>query len=135
MLPQLRPAHDMFRIRGLSLGNIFRMLRSSSEYDLPAEQHVLICVVDHFEPKWANPSAQLQRERIKRWYDLYPQLADEFEDSRGHGGNHTFFYPAEQYEPALVEMLAELCRASFGEIKVQVHQHCVEGTESLSEMP
>jgi hypothetical protein len=111
----------MFRIRGLSLSNIIRMLGSKAGHGLNAAQHVFICVADHFEPMWANASARLQRERVKRWCDFYPKLAAEFEDSRGHGSTHSFFYPAEQYDPELVEMLAELCRAGFGEIDVQVH--------------
>jgi hypothetical protein len=111
----------MFRIRGLSLSNIIRMLGSRANDGLNAGQHVFICVADHFEPMWANASNRLQRERVKRWSDFYPKLAAQFEDSRGHVATRSFFYPAEQYDPELVEMLAELCRAGFGEIEVQVH--------------
>lgn len=111
----------MFRIRGLSLSNIIRMLRKTANDRSNAGRHVFICVADHFEPMWANASARLQRERVKRWCDLYPKLAAEFGDSRGRGGIHSFFYPAEQYDPELLGMLAELCRAGFGEIEVQVH--------------
>ena len=34
---------------------------------------------------------------------------------------HTYFYPAEQYEPGIVGQLAEHCRSGWGEIEVHLH--------------
>lgn len=109
------------KIRGLSLPTILQLLRNRSAPNLSSPQHVFICVADHFEPMFASSSQRLHRERVQRWSDLYPKLASQFEDSRGHSCVHSFFYPAEQYESGLVEPLAEICRAGFGDIEVQIH--------------
>ena len=40
---------------------------------------------------------------------------------RKHNGNHTFFYPIEQYDADIVEALAELCAETGSEIEVHLH--------------
>lgn len=109
------------RIRGLSLPTIIQLLHKRPAPRLTSQQHVFFCIADHFEPKFASSSQRLHRERVNRWVSLYPDLASQFEDSRGHACVHSFFYPAEQYEPELVEPIAEICRTGLGDIEVQVH--------------
>lgn len=109
------------KIRGLSLPTVLQLLRNRSAPNLSSPQHVFICVADHFEPMFASSSQRLHHERVQRWSDLYPNLASQFEDSRGQSCKHSFFYAAEQYQPQLVESVAEICRAGFGDIEVQVH--------------
>src|SRR5262249_25071728 len=43
---------------------------------------------------------------------------------------HTFFYPLEEYDPAQLAALAELCRAGFGEVEVHLH-HDGDTAENL----
>src|SRR5205814_6030793 len=61
------------------------------------------------------------RQRIQEWLDKYPVLFDRFRDSDGRPPQHTFFYPQDEYEPELEEMVAQLCRAGYGEVEVHLH--------------
>jgi hypothetical protein len=83
--------------------------------------HVLLCIADHFEPKRDRPSRQVERDRMARWLSEYPRLANQFADSRGRPPQHSFFYPAEDYEAEYLEGLAGLCRAGLGDVEVHLH--------------
>jgi hypothetical protein len=71
-------------------------------------------------------------ERVARWVNEYPKLAEEFADCRSRPPQHTFFYPAEEYEPAYLESLAGLCRRGLGEVEVHLH-HDNDTADSLRE--
>jgi hypothetical protein len=83
--------------------------------------HVLLCIADHFEPRNGGASETTARGRVERWVEEYPRLFEGFRDSDGRPPRHTFFYPVEQYDPADLDALAELCRAGFGEVEVHLH--------------
>ncbi len=85
--------------------------------------HVLLCIADHFEPKWGNAPANVAARRVDDWVEAYPRLFAGFRDSDGRPPQHSFFYPAEEYEPSYLESLAELCRSGFGEVEVHLHHH------------
>ncbi len=82
---------------------------------------VLFCVCDHHEPLWGNVDRARGLERVERWRHEYPKLAAGLEDAGGRGPRHTFFYPGDQYDPELLEGLAELARAGHGEFEVHLH--------------
>jgi hypothetical protein len=42
-------------------------------------------------------------------------------DSLGRPPQHTFFYPAEEYEPEHLEQLAKLCRSGCGDVEIHLH--------------
>jgi hypothetical protein len=48
-------------------------------------------------------------------------LADPWRDSDGYPFRHTYFYPAEQYEESLLDILAEHCRDGWGEVEIHLH--------------
>src|SRR6266480_1794819 len=99
----------MFEIRGLPPSAIFKLLqhnRSSHE----CAKHVFICVADHWEPKCDRPARHVAADRVARWVQEYPKLAEPLADSRGRPPQHTFFFPEEEYEPEFLEALAGLCR-------------------------
>src|SRR5262245_13097177 len=83
--------------------------------------HALICIADHFEPHWQRPAAAVARDRVARWRSEYPMLAARYSDSRGQSPQQTFFFPAEEYDPALVEPLAAIARFGFGDVEVHLH--------------
>ncbi|HEX5105946.1 MAG TPA: hypothetical protein VFV87_19140 [Pirellulaceae bacterium] len=83
--------------------------------------HLFICVADHYEPQWNSPPASVAAERVQRWIDGYPRMAEGLEDSTGRPPQHTFFYPEEEYEPGYLEALAGLCRAGYGDVEVHLH--------------
>jgi hypothetical protein len=82
---------------------------------------VLLAVCDHYEPKRGGAPPAKARARVKQWVDEYPRLFGGFRDSDGRPPRHTFFYPAEEYEPEYLDMLADLCRAGYGEVEVHLH--------------
>ncbi len=92
--------------------------------------HVLLAICDHFEPKLGGASPAVARERVRRWVDNYPKQLGRFRDSDGRPPRHTFFYPAEEYEPEYLEALAGLCRAGYGEVEIHLH-HDNDTAENL----
>jgi hypothetical protein len=82
---------------------------------------LLLCVADHFEPKLGGANPARQRERVRRWVAEYPKVFGQYRDSDGRPPRHTFFYPAEEYEPEYLDALAGLCRDGFGEVEVHLH--------------
>jgi hypothetical protein len=83
--------------------------------------HALICLADHFEPGFGKVPAELARGRIEKWVREYPRRFAAFRDSDGRAPRHTFFYPIEEYDPGLLDALAGLCRAGYGEVELQLH--------------
>lgn len=94
------------------------------------ETHLLLCICDHYEPKRGNASMAKARARVQQWLDDYPKLFDKFRDAEGKPPQHTFFYPEDEYEPELVEMVATICRRGYGEVEIHLH-HDHDTGESL----
>lgn len=97
---------------------------------LPAgtKRHLLVALCDHYEPMWSpeggvegSAPREVALRRVRAWRERYPALASRFVDSDGMPPRHTFFFPGEQYDPELVEPLAELCALGFGECEVHLH--------------
>lgn len=102
--------------------------------------HLIFSLADHFEPSFLpeNPSGfaplDVQRQRLAEWCRVYPKIFNAWHDSAGFPFVHTYFYPAEQYEPSLLELLAEHCHAGWGEIEIQLHHgvHAPDTAENTS---
>jgi hypothetical protein len=109
----------MATIRGLSLSHLARL--AAGRHRVPRPVHVLICIADHFEPRRDNRTPNLARQRAARWRGEFPLLATRFQDSRGESPQHTFFFPAEEYDPEHVDELARICRLGFGDVEVHLH--------------
>jgi hypothetical protein len=92
-----------------------------------AERHLIFALADHFEPsilpdsQGGFASFEIQQQRLTNWIRAYPTAFGEWRDSEGFPFVHTYFYPAEQHNAALVEPLAEHCHAGWGEIEIQLH--------------
>jgi len=84
-------------------------------------------LADHFEPSIVPENGLLrapyeeQERRLEFWCREYPRLADASRDSNGRPFVHTYFYPAEQYDPHSIQRLAEHSHAGWGEIEVHLH--------------
>ncbi len=83
--------------------------------------HLLLCIADHFEPKWGNADASVGLQRVDRWVQDYPRTFGRFHDSDGRSPRHTFFYPEEEYEADYLDKLGELCEQQFGEVEIHLH--------------
>lgn len=96
--------------------------------------HVILAIADHFEPSSVGDfqsgyaPRDIQDQRLERWCCEYPQNFSEFRDAEGQRFNHTYFYPAEQYDKALVQQLADFCHAGWGEIEIHLHHGVTETT-------
>ncbi len=89
--------------------------------------HVILALADHFEPAIVPEDGQKrvsrseQERRLEWWAREYPKVIDRHRDHDGRPLVHTYFYPAEQYDEGLLEMLAEHCHAGWGEVEIHLH--------------
>jgi hypothetical protein len=104
-------------------GATYRALASP----VTAQVHLILAVADHFEPAIApedglkRVSRSEQERRLEWWRHEYPKAADRWRDSEGRPFVHTYFYPAEQYDEGLLEILADHCHSGWGETEVHLH--------------
>src|SRR5713101_7069276 len=89
--------------------------------------HLILALADHFEPGYvpgrgtARAPYDEQERRLERWCREYPQALGQWRDNEGRPWVHTYFFPAEQYDRAHLERLAEHCHAGWGEIEIHLH--------------
>lgn len=94
---------------------------------LQGPAHLIFCLADHFEPAIvpgggeARAPRYVQEERLERWCQEIPKTVNEWRDAEGLPFRHTYFYPAEQYDPELVERIAQHCHDGWGEIEIHLH--------------
>jgi hypothetical protein len=100
--------------------------------------HLIISVANHFEPSSipgdfaGYAPREIQEPRVENWCTDYPRNFREFRDSVGRPFTHTYFYPAEQYDRALVEQVADLCHAGWGEMEIHLHHGVTESATAES---
>lgn len=98
---------------------------------LPEPQRVWLAIADHYEPYWNCANHATARERVERWRKAWPKIADRStKDSAGKSPKYTFFYPEEQYEPELLDLLAEMAHAGIADVEVHIH-HDREGRQNF----
>jgi hypothetical protein len=85
--------------------------------------HLVFCFADHFEPFWGNATKAQALQRVRNWVQRYPEIASKYSDSTGIHPKHTFFYPEEQYDSEVIELLAELYRNGFAEFEIHIHHN------------
>jgi len=89
--------------------------------------HLIFALADHFEPSIIpSPGAGFapldeQERRVEHWCREYPRMADRWRDGEGRPFNHTYFFPAEQYERSLLDRLAAHCHDGWGELEIHLH--------------
>lgn len=59
--------------------------------------------------------------RIAEWRKRYRESVAACEGADGILPKHTFFYPVEQYEPVLLDRIAELCAETGCETEIHLH--------------
>jgi hypothetical protein len=116
-------------VRALNQKHIGNWLASYLRQDWRASatpagtRHLLFCFVDHFEPKFQQPSYDTECARVARWRQDYPKLCEGLRDADNRQPVHTFFFPEEEYRPEHIDALVDLCRQGLGEIEVHLHHH------------
>jgi len=94
--------------------------------------HIIFALADHFEPAfdptsgYKRVSRDEQLQRMEAWAREYPRVVENLRDHDGRPLLHTYFYPAEQYDEELVEMLADHCHAGWGETEIHLHHGMFE---------
>ncbi|HUI78274.1 MAG TPA: hypothetical protein VLY24_10165 [Bryobacteraceae bacterium] len=88
---------------------------------LEPPKRIWLMIADHFEPWWRDPDDQKALERVERWTGLWPAIARRHCDSAGRPPCYTFFYPAEQYHPRVIDDLTKLCREKIGDVEIHLH--------------
>lgn len=107
-------------VKGMTAGVVLRTALAGISKP-PRPTHVFLCIADHFEPGWRAATPDLQRERVARWVEGFPASVADFADDRGRPPQHTFFYPAEAYQPEHVDQLCRLIRRGYGDLEVHLH--------------
>jgi hypothetical protein len=129
--------------RSESLGKLRNTLRwlpawgwqQLSRRRAPGPSHLIIAIADHFEPSIVPSSPgrfaprDEQERRLERWCREYPSAMDQWRDADGYPLRHTYFFPAEQYDPVLMGRLAEHCREGWGEVEIHLH-HGIEAPDT-----
>jgi len=88
---------------------------------LEPPERIWLMIADHFEPWWRSPDDRKALERSARWTGLWPEIARQRCDSFGRPPCYTFFYPAEQYHPQVIDDLTRLCREGIADVEVHLH--------------
>lgn len=94
-------------------------------FEPSGKTHVIFLVANHYEPgigKQAIP-------RVERWMQMARDTGNAIRDHDGMPFRHTNFYPAEQYERPLLELLSQLQAEGFGEVEIHLH-HGVDSPDT-----
>jgi hypothetical protein len=110
----------------------------------PAGKHVIFTIANHFEPgynEFPNDRGGLgvvldwdtQMRRLDKWCDQAVAIGEAVRDHDGTPFRHTNFYPIEQYNSRLLNRMAELQEAGFGEVEIHLH-HGVESPDNAANL-
>lgn len=84
-------------------------------------ERVWLMIADHYEPFWRNTSHETARSRVAQWVRKWPQIAAANHDAANRPPKYTFFYPAEEYRPDLLDPLADMTRSGIADVEVHLH--------------
>ncbi len=88
------------------------------------KKHVIFTIADHFEPAWTQGGMLGHHDQVRRlneYRKLARSIGDAVRDVDGTRFRHTNFYPAEQYDPEILDILAEMQSEGLGEVEVHLH--------------
>ncbi len=108
------------------------VIRTALRRDDVPLRHVWLLITDHYEPYWRGADPTMAAARVQVWRDGWPEIAARHADSHGRPPRYSFFYPEEEYDPALLDQLAELRAAGIGDVEVHLH-HDGEGEADFRE--
>ena len=102
--------------------------------------HLILVIANHFEPGYNEEPNEFggqgivldwdtQQRRLEKWCVQARTIGEAVRDHDNTPFRHTNFYPAEQYHRGLLNQLADLQAAGFGEVEIHLH-HGVEGPDT-----
>ena len=81
-----------------------------------------VAITDHYEPLGMGVSVETALDRVARWRDKWPKIADDGpRDARGLRPQYSFFYPQEEYRRDLLDGIAEMVRLGIADVEVHLH--------------
>lgn len=87
--------------------------------------HLILIMANHFEPSWGNngfgADAATQVKRLEEWNKEARLTGRVAQDCDGMPFRHTYYFPAEQYVPEVLDRLAGLQADGFGEVEIHLH--------------
>jgi hypothetical protein len=89
----------------------------------PAPVHVLLAVVDHFEPGRDDAPPEVAAARLAAWLERWPAVAGAWRDADGRPPRQTFCYPWDEWRDGEVAALGALCYDGLAEIELHLHHH------------
>lgn len=95
-------------------------------------KHVIVTIANHFEPAWSangDLDHKTQMLRLREYHSLARSTGEAVRDADGTKFRHTNFYPAEQYHPDILDVMAEMQAEGLGEVEVHLH-HGVDGPDT-----
>lgn len=102
------------------------LAQSVSRFRVSCEPvHVMVCVVDHFEPFNGDVGLETARARVAHWVRAYPAMARGHRDADGRPPQHVWFYPP-HLDHSFLPQLAGLCADGYGEIEMHLHHNHME---------
>lgn len=92
-----------------------------SKPDFDGSLHIMIGIMDHFEPLAGNVSLAEAHKRLDFWDEKLPDIADKLRDSYGNSYKHSIFYPIEEYEESVLERISEWQSKKLVETEFHLH--------------
>ena len=99
-------------------------------------KHIIITVANHFEPGWSEGGVldhKTQMSRLADYHKMARGIGDSVRDADGTKFGHTNFYPAEQYHPDILDVMAEMQSDGLGEVEVHLH-HGVDAPDNAENL-
>lgn len=124
-------ARKLLRNAGCWLpGYVINRLNVISKRNSHKPVHIFLAICDHFEPLNEGATKEEGLERVKKWVEAYPKIAQRHKDHEGFFPKHTFFYPAEEYHQEYLDSLEKICHDGYSELEIHLH-HDNDTGESL----
>ncbi|MBK6751552.1 MAG: hypothetical protein IPG67_16540 [Acidobacteria bacterium] len=99
-------------------------------------KHIIFTIANHFEPGWSDNGIldhKTQIARLKAYHKTARETGEAVRDMDGTKFRHTNFYPAEQYHPEIIDIMAEMQAEGLGEVEIHLH-HGVERPDTAENL-
>lgn len=100
------------------------------------KKHIIFTIANHFEPAWSARGPLDHKKQVKQlnaYHKLARETGEAVRDADGTKFRHTNFYPAEQYHPEILDIMAEMQSDGLGEVEVHLH-HGVERPDTAENL-
>lgn len=102
----------------------FERGRNFLRSDSSEKKHIIITIANHFEPGWSENGLldlDAQLKRLESYYKLAKQTGDAVRDADGTKFRHTNFFPVEQFDSRIVNIIEQMQAEGLGEVEIHLH--------------